>query len=145
MFTVGLKKHHPPRVPWSPQQVESSHTPHACNSPCQGTAKSSGYQHYPERSIGQEGPETRWMWLSGRHLREPIPVVKWLTTVPLPPSQQEKLRPAQMGPLGFGKVLTVINRMLHMTPPQSKTMVTIKVTTLSLYTLHGALGHHQAC
>lgn len=40
-------------------------------------------------------------------LREPTPVVKWLTTGPLPLSGQGKQRRAQMWHLGFGKVLTV--------------------------------------
>lgn len=91
----------------------SSYTLYACNSPCQGTAKSHGCKpsHYPEREMGQEGQETNQRQRSTPDLTPSPgahPCSEMANNRPLPLSRQSKQRTAQVWHSGFGKVLAVI-------------------------------------
>lgn len=115
MFTPGFKKHNPPWVPWLPQQA-GVHT-HCMPAilPARALPRAMGVNPHiiqKEKWVRKARRPTRGsdQLLISLPLREPTPVVKWLTTAPfpLPLSRQGKRRTAQVWHSGFGKVLAVI-------------------------------------
>lgn len=109
---------------------QSSHTLYACNSPCQGTAKSHGCKpsHYPERAMGQEGQETNQRQRSTPDLTPSPgahPCSEMANNRPLPPSPFKAKQAKNSSSVAFGvwKGPRCDNRVLHTTPHKSKTTV----------------------
>lgn len=113
MFTPGFKKHNPPWVPWLLQQAGVHAHCMPAILPARALPRVMGVNTHiiqKEQLARKDGRPARCsdQLLISLPLREPTPVVKVLTTGPLPLSGQGKQRTAQMWHSGFGKVLTVI-------------------------------------
>lgn len=113
----------------------SSYTLYACNSPCQGTAKSHGCKpsHYPERTMGQEGQGTNQRQRSTPDLTpspgaHPCSEMANNRPLPLSPFKTRKAKNSSSVAFGVWKGPRCDNRVLHTTPHKSKTTVTGKAS-----------------
>lgn len=106
MFTPGFKKHNPPWVPWSPQQagVHTHCTPAIL--PARALPRAMGVNTHiiqKEQLARKDRRPARcsYQLLISFPLREPTPVVKWLTTAPFPIQGKESKEQLKCGIRGL--------------------------------------------